>query len=167
MEGYSITEAEAKVLVIGLSVSAVPVPELEFTPSNWEMLFGSNEIVTPLCKVKMGENQYAKMMKFGREWQLGMVYPTLTDPDLVIEVPSAAMAGVKAERPSSFVYMKLFSRKGKTSYFESVTIMMEGYEIVISNHMADLRGVVKCIGKGQVVFLKETPTSISSDGCSH
>ncbi len=47
-------------------------PEMELTIENWNAEFGKDGIVqTPIGEVKMGENQFAKMMRQGRNTLLG------------------------------------------------------------------------------------------------
>ena len=43
-------------------------PEVELTIENWDALFGEDgRVVTPIGEVKMGENQFTKLMRQGRE----------------------------------------------------------------------------------------------------
>jgi hypothetical protein len=155
MEDNSSKKRAAKELIKEFELSAIPVPELEFTSANWESVFGDGErIMTPIGLVKMGSHQYEKMLKWGREDQFGMIVPTLTDPDIIIDVPTKAIAEEKTERPSSHVYVRMFTHDNRIKYYESITVSRDGEEIVISNHMADRNGVVNCMLRGSIIRLR-------------
>ena len=84
--GRSLSEEEASTLISEMEQRAEPAPELELTPENWIAEFGEDGVVyTPIGKVKMGENQYMKMVQKGRSKQVGMIKPTLTDPDVILQ----------------------------------------------------------------------------------
>ena len=61
-----------------MELSAEIAPEIDLTIQNWDALFGEDGIVsTPIGNVKMGENQFTKLMRQGRNGKLGMIKPTL------------------------------------------------------------------------------------------
>ena len=85
-QGRSLAPEEADALLADMESRAEVAPELELTIENWDAQFGADALVqTPIGKVKMGENQFAKMMRQGRNGKLGMVKPTLENPDAIIE----------------------------------------------------------------------------------
>ena len=90
---------------------------------------------TPIGEVKMGENQFTKLMRKGREGKLGMIKPTLENPDVVIETPSEANEGQITERNSSYIFVKAFTKAdgSRYYYFTSVTVSKDGREVVVSN----------------------------------
>ena len=111
-------------------------PELELTIENWDAQFGADALVqTPIGEVKMGENQFAKMMRQGRNSKLGMVKPTLENPDAIIEDKGGNVDENAVERTSSYIFVKAFAKPdgGRYYYFTSVTVSKDGREVVISN----------------------------------
>ncbi len=89
--GRSLTKEEAQNFVAEMENSAEVAPEVDLNIENWDALFGENGIInTPIGDVKMGENQFAKLMRQGREGKLGMIKPTLENPHAIIEEASEA-----------------------------------------------------------------------------
>src|SRR5690606_5400890 len=101
----------------------------------WEKEFGKDlRVKTPIGYVKMGENQYEKMIKQRRQSQLGMIKPTLTKPDIIIEenIPDEIK---KLDRDTNFIFIKAFLNNNKAQVFECVSIKIEGLEVIISSHL--------------------------------
>ncbi|MGP1515513.1 MAG: PBECR2 nuclease fold domain-containing protein [Bacteroidales bacterium] len=90
---------------------------------------------TPIGEVKMGENQITKLARQGREGKLGIINPTLTNPDVIIEDKSKAKDGQITERDSSYIFAKSFQKPDGSRYycFTSVTESKGNKEVVISN----------------------------------
>ncbi len=159
--GQSLSKEEADGLVSEMEERAEPARELELTPENWTAEFGEDGIVsTPFGEVKMGENQYLKIAQLGRRGKLGMVKPTLENPDVIIEDASQAKEGDTAERNSSYIFVKSFVGKdGERMYhFASVTVQKDGKEVVISNQEKSANRIKKLMQEGKVVFVKGEPS---------
>ena len=109
---------------------------------------------TPIGKVVFGQNQYVKLQQMGRNGKLGMIKPTLTNPDIIIEDASKAKEGGTAERGTSYVFVKAFKGKdGKRMYyFTSVTIKKDGSEVVISNQEKSINKISRLLQNGNVVW---------------
>ena len=155
--GQSLSKDEADSLVSEMENRAEPARELELTPENWTAEFGEDgKVGTPIGEVKMGENQYLKLARLGRRGKLGMVKPTLENPDLIIEDASRAKEGDTTERGSSYVFVKSFTGKdGERMYhFTSVTVQKDGKEVVISNQEKSENRIKKLLQDGKVVFIK-------------
>ena len=151
-----LSEADADNIIAQMESSAEVVPELELTPDNWAAEFGEDGIVsTPIGDVKMGENQVAKLFEKGRSKEFGMIKPTLTNPDVIIEVPSHSADG-NEERSSSYLFIKTFLGKNgeKVYYFKSVTIKKDGLEISISSHYDRAKRVKEALMKGKLLYRK-------------
>ena len=151
-----LSEADADNIIAQMESSAEVVPELELTPDNWSAEFGEDGIVsTPIGDVKMGENQVAKLFEKGRSKEFGMIKPTLTNPDVIIEVPSHSADG-NEERSSSYLFIKTFLGKNgkKVYYFKSVTIKKDGLEISISSHYDRAKRVKEALMKGKLLYRK-------------
>ena len=151
-----LSEADADNVIAQMESSAEVAPELELTPNNWVVEFGEDGIVsTPIGDVKMGENQVAKLFEKGRSKEFGMIKPTLTDPDVIIEVPSHSVDG-NEERSSSYLFIKTFLGKNgeKVYYFKSVTIKKDGLEISISSHYDRAKRVKEALMKGKLLYRK-------------
>lgn len=163
--GRSLTEAEAEALISSMEANAETAPEMELTPENWVSEFGENgEVDTPIGKVKMGENQLAKMFLKKRVDEFGMVKPTLTKPDVILEEASQAKEGQTAERPSSYLFVKTFNRGGeKIKFYASVTVSKDGMEVVISNHYMERNALEKKMEDDGIVYVKDSVLPIGSD----
>lgn len=151
-----LSEADADNVIAQMESSAEVVPELELTPDNWAAEFGEDGIVsTPIGDVKLGENQVAKLFEKGRSKEFGMIKPTLTNPDVIIEVPSHSADG-NEERSSSYLFIKTFLGKNgkKVYYFKSVTIKKDGLEISISSHYDRAKRVKEALMKGKLLYRK-------------
>lgn len=151
-----LSEADADYVIAQMESSAEVAPELELTPDNWVVEFGEDGIVsTPIGDVKMGENQVAKLFEKGRSKEFGMIKPTLTNPDVIIEVPSHSADG-NEERSSSYLFIKTFLGKNgeKVYYFKSVTIKKDGLEISISSHYDRAKRVKEALMKGKLLYRK-------------
>ena len=151
-----LSEADADNVIAQMESSAEVAPELELTPDNWTAEFGEDGILsTPIGDVKMGENQVAKLFEKGRSKEFGMIKPTLTNPDVIIEVPSHSADG-NEERSSSYLFIKTFLGKNgeKVYYFKSVTIKKDGLEISISSHYDRAKRVKEALMKGKLLYRK-------------
>ena len=151
-----LSEADADNVIAQMESSAEIAPDLELTPDNWAAEFGEDGIVsTPIGDVKMGENQVAKLFEKGRSKEFGMIKPTLTNPDVIIEVPSHSADG-NEERSSSYLFIKTFLGKNgeKVYYFKSVTIKKDGLEISISSHYDRAKRVKEALMKGKLLYRK-------------
>lgn len=151
-----LSEADADNVIAQMESSAETAPDLELTPDNWAAEFGEDGIVsTPIGDVKMGENQVAKLFEKGRSKEFGMIKPTLTNPDVIIEVPSHSADG-NEERSSSYLFIKTFLGKNgeKVYYFKSVTIKKDGLEISISSHYDRAKRVKEALMKGKLLYRK-------------
>lgn len=151
-----LSEADADNVIAQMESSADTAPDLELTPDNWTAEFGEDgTLSTPIGDVKMGENQVAKLFEKGRSKEFGMIKPTLTDPDVIIEVPSHSADG-NEERSSSYLFIKTFLGKNgeKVYYFKSVTIKKDGLEISISSHYDRAKRVKEALMKGKLLYRK-------------
>lgn len=151
----SLTEQETAELIEQMEATAEIAPTIELTPENWIVQFGEDGTVeTPIGTVKMGENQYFKMARQGREGKLGMVKPTLQNPDVVVEDYRPATVGL-SERDTSYIFVKTFSKEdgSRYYYFTSVTVRKEGREVVISNQERSDKRISKLLQQGKVAWI--------------
>ncbi|MBV6342703.1 hypothetical protein [Candidatus Magnetobacterium casense] len=80
-DSYSLKSEKTERIAQSLKDKAVPFRSLELTPENWRQEFGDSLTVdTPIGRVKMGENQYAKLLAKNRGKHFGLIKPTLTEP---------------------------------------------------------------------------------------
>ena len=159
-----LTEEDALVLIANMEENAEVVPEIELTIENWDTLFGENgRVNTPIGEVKMGEHQFAKLMRQGRNGKLGMIKPTLENPDIIIEDNSEAGEGNEAERGSSYVYVKTFAKPdgSRFYYFTSVTVSQDGMEVVVSNQEKTKKRISNLLQKNAISWINEKVQSAS------
>jgi hypothetical protein len=162
MVGRSLTEAEARRAVEAMEAHAVDVPSLNLTPGNWIAEFGKDGMVeTPVGQVAMGENQYQKLVSMRRENQFGMVKPTLTNPDMILEAMSEANEG-ETSRKTSYLFIRTFNVNGeKIKHFESVTVRRDKKEAVVSSHILRKNQLLDRMKTGSVVYMA---TSLNASG---
>lgn len=111
----------------------------------------------------MGEHQFAKLMRQGRNGKLGMIKPTLENPDIIIEDNSEAGEGNEAERGSSYVYVKTFAKPdgSRFYYFTSVTVSQDGMEVVVSNQEKTKKRISNLLQKNAISWINEKVQSAS------
>ncbi|MBR7183505.1 MAG: hypothetical protein IKD41_05890, partial [Alistipes sp.] len=150
-----LTEQQASDIIRAMQANAEIAREIELTPENWRAEFGDDGIVkTPIGEVKMGDNQFLKLAQMGRNGKLGMVKPTLENPDVVVEDFRPAE---NAERDSSYVFVKAFTKAdgSRYYYFTSVTVLKEGKEVVISNQEKGVNKISRLLQEGNAVLIKD------------
>ena len=163
--GIRLTREEAESFIDSMEQKADFPIELELTPTNWDKEFGTNGVVTtPLGAVKMGEHQYLKLARRGRNSKLGMIKPTLQHPDIIIEDHSEAKEGDTSERNSSYVFIKTFLKPDGTRYyyFTSITVSKDGMEVVVSNQEKSRNRILRLMTEGNVVWYTPKDVTTSS-----
>ena len=149
-----LNDDEANELLSRMEDNTLEIPQIELNPTNWIEQFGENGMVsTPLGKVKMGENQIAKLFEKGRSEQFGMIKPTLEHPHVIVEVPSESSDG-NTERASSLLFIKTFNGTNgkKVYYFKSVTVKKDGLEVSVSSHYDRAKRVKEALKKGKLLY---------------
>ena len=164
--GRSMTADEAQDFIADMELSAEIAPEIDLTIENWDALFGEDGIVTtPIGNVKMGENQFTKLMRQGRNGKLGMIKPTLEHPHAIIEDVNEAKEGDTTERPSSYVFIRSFKKAdgSRYYYFTSITVSKDGKEVVVSNQEKRRNAIANLLTKGKMVWKHADDVSNASD----
>lgn len=154
--GRSLSESETETVISEMKSGAQAAPEMELNPKNWLSQFGEDGVVTtPIGNVKMGENQYFKLAQRGRDGKLGMVKPTLETPDVIVEDSSKAKENGAEERPSSYVFVKTFTKADGSRYyhFTSVTVSKDGGEVVVSNQEKSENRISRLLRNGRIVWI--------------
>ena len=164
--GSSMTADEALDFIADMELGAEIAPEIDLTIENWDALFGKEGIVsTPIGNVKMGENQFTKLMRQGRNGKLGMIKPTLEHPHAIIADVSEAKEGDTTERASSYVFIRSFKKVdgSRYYYFTSITVSKDGKEVVISNQEKRRNAIANLLTKGKLVWKHADDVSDASD----
>lgn len=164
--GRSMTADEAQDFIADMESSAEIAPEIDLTIENWDALFGEEGIVsTPIGNVKMGENQFTKLMRQGRNGKLGMIKPTLEHPHAIVEDVSEAKEGDTTERASSYVFIRSFKKAdgSRYYYFTSITVSKDGKEVVVSNQEKRRNAIANLLTKGKMVWKHADDVSDASD----
>ena len=160
-----LTKEEAAGIIADMEKRAETAPEIELNIENWDALFGADgRVNTPLGEVKMGENQFAKLMRQGRNGKLGMIKPTLENPDIIIEDKSQAKKGDNTERPSSYIFVKTFVKAdgSRYYYFASITVSKEGREVVVSSQEKSRNRILRLMLEGSVIWRTPKDATTSS-----
>jgi len=164
-ENSHLTKKEAADFIAQMELGADVAQEIPLTIENWDKEFGEDGIVsTPIGDVKMGENQFAKLMRAGRNGKLGMLKPTLEYPDAIVEENSKAKEGTHTERPSSFIFIKSFRKSDGTRYyyFTSITVSVDGKEVVVSNQEKSRNRILRLLMEGSVIWRTPKDATASS-----
>lgn len=164
--GRSMTADEAQDFIADMELSAEIAPEIDLTIENWDALFGEDGIVsTPIGNVKMGENQFTKLMRQGRNGKLGMIKPTLEYPHAIVSDVSEAKEGDTTERASSYVFIRSFKKAdgSRYYYFTSITVSKDGKEVVVSNQEKRRNAIANLLTKGKMVWKHADDVSDASD----
>ena len=151
--GIRLTNEGVADLLSQMEETAEVAPELSLTPENWAEIFDeNNSITTPVGQVKMGDNQINKFFAKGREKSFGMVAPTLSNPDVVIEKDAQSP---NAERNTKYLFIKTFIKSDGSRYvhFETVTVRKDGMEVSISSHEVDRKVAKKEMQNGIILHL--------------
>lgn len=160
----SMSANEAIDFVADMELIADVAPEIDLTIENWDALFGeSGTINTPIGEVKMGENQFAKLMRQGREGKLGMIKPTLENPHAIVEDTSEAKGDNVTKRASAYVFIRSFKKSdgSRYYYFTSVTVSVDGKEVVISNQEKSKNRISNLLQKGVISWINKNVQSAS------
>ena len=147
---------DVEALLEQIASNAEVVPVVQLTPENWAIAFGiDGEVATPLGIVKMGNNQFFKSSQKGRVSKSGMIKPTLTNPDIIIEDTSEAKDGQVTERNSSYIFVKVFVKEGskRKYFFTSVSVQRGGNEVVKSNQEKSRNRLSKLLQNGKVAWI--------------
>ena len=150
-----LSEEEAKALLGQMKLLAESANDLELTPEAWETEFGeSGKVETPIGSVKMGENQYFKLLKKKRTRYFGMIKPTLTNPDVVLEEYDPKEG---AERQTKYLFVKTFIKPDGSRYvhFQSVTVQKDTLEVSISSHEVNEEALIKKMQQNKLLHLNE------------
>lgn len=153
--GRSLTSDEAKTVISAMQQNAEQVELMELTPENWIAQFGEDGIlVTPIGTVKMGDNQYLKLLQRKRQDYFGMIKPTLTSPDVILEEYDPKE---DVERDTKLLFVKTFIKQDGSRYihFESVTVRKEDREVSISSHEVNASDLKKKMHNDKVVHLND------------
>lgn len=153
--GLELSEGQKKSIVSQMGEKAEKVRDLELTPENWIAEFGEDGTVeTPIGNVKMGDNQYLKLLKKGRSTYFGMVKPTLTNPDLILEEYDPKDG---AERDTKYLFVKTFVKADGSRYvhFESVTVQKDNLEVSISSHEINEEALNKKVHQDKLIHLND------------
>ncbi|MDD5962268.1 MAG: PBECR2 nuclease fold domain-containing protein [Bacteroidales bacterium] len=162
--GRSLSAGEAENFIADMEENADTAPDIELTIENWDALFGEEGIVaTPIGDVKMGENQFAKLMRQGREGKLGMIKPTLENPHAIVEDTSEAKGDNVTKRASAYVFIRSFKKSdgSRYYYFTSVTVSVDGKEVVISNQEKSKNRISNLLQKGVISWINKNVQSAS------
>ncbi len=162
----TMSHDEAIAFIAAMENRAEVAPSVDLSIDNWDALFGKDGIVnTPIGEVKMGDNQFTKMMREDRHGKLGMVKPTLENPDVILEDASKAKEDDTEERPSSYIFVKAFKKAdgSRFYYFTSITVSKEGREVVVSNQEKRKNAIANLLSKDRLVWKHADDVSDASD----
>ena len=93
-----------------------------------------------------------------------MIKPTLEYPDAIVEENSKAKEGMHTERPSSFIFIKSFRKSDGTRYyyFTSITVSVDGKEVVVSNQEKSRNRILRLLMENSVIWRTPKDATTSS-----
>ncbi|MDR1974585.1 MAG: hypothetical protein LBQ31_07930 [Bacteroidales bacterium] len=149
-----MTLEQAEALIHRMEQNADILNVVPLTISNWLEMFGKDCLVqTPIGIVKIGDNQYIKLINKNRQKEFGMIKPTLTNPDVIIKKNSPQDG---TERNYKLLFIKIFLANHGKKYvnFESVTIKKDRLEISISNHILEKKAMLRELTRQNIAFIR-------------
>lgn len=145
-----------KVLEYSLDMTAIELPEIEYTRENYNRFFNRGEISSPIGKLKMGNHQFEKFNKDDRKNLIKAAYETLTNPSLIISKETYD------EKSESFKPLNVFGKSfyriesGHKRVVESVVVFKNDKNIVIGSHNNDVDNFVRQIKTAdQIIYADE------------
>lgn len=168
--GQSLTQEEAIQFVSALEIVSDGAPmEVDYNRESFDALF-ANGVITPEGKVKMGEGQFKKFKDLNRTHQLAYAYETLRNPDFITHKKSTAKGGQPAERDYSKIYGKVFTISFRDAesivHYNSISVLIDGSEIVISNYAPNsIERFRRELKEGSLTYIKKV-TLPSESGTS-
>lgn len=149
-----ITEIRAS-LKAALEELAVPVPEIAFTRENYNALFPTSTVDTPVEQVKLGAHQFEKLEAKDRQYLLKAVHDTLAEPGIVVTEKRTDVFGDETEA-RLYVKSYLFGEiaNGKVQGVLSVVVDIGDESVSISTHRRDLSNILNKIqNPGQILYI--------------
>ena len=152
-----------KAIELALEKETVQLQEVKLNRENWNKLFPTGTVETPIGTVKLGENQFEKLQKNDRNNLLAAMYETLSNPAIILEKETLD------EKTGEFrpvnVYGKSFIREDSNHKraIESVVIFKDGENISISTHNKNIKDFVKQIKTAdQIIFADSEISRVTS-----
>lgn len=146
-----------KVLEYSLDMTAVDLPEVEYSRENYNKFFNRGEVNSPIGKLKMGDHQFEKFNKEDRKNLIKAAYETLTNPSLIISKETYD------EKSESFKPLNVFGKSfyriesGHKRVVESVVVLKNDKNIVIGSHNNDVDNFVRQIKTAdQIIYADES-----------
>ncbi len=124
-----------------LKTQKAPFEDKKLNRENWKSEFGQNrEVNTPIGVVKMGKDQFYRLIKKHRQKYFGLIKPTLENPLLILASPENSLSFIK-----TFAHFKYEDR---LLYFLSVAVSIDNQEIIITNYPPTPKDIADLLEKG-------------------
>jgi len=152
-----------RAIALSLDKNVSPLVEVKLNRENWNKLFPTGSVETPVGTVKLGENQFDKLQKSDRNNLLGAMYETLSNPAIVLE--KETLDEKSGEFRPVNVYGKSFVHEDTNHKraVESVIIFKDGENISIGTHNKNIKDFVKQIKTAdQIIFADSEISRVAS-----
>jgi hypothetical protein len=136
-----------------LDALAESMDERECTLEGYNSVFPRGTVQTPIGEVKLGKNQYAKLMdkdKGNRRYLLGAMRQTLENPVIIITE--------KQNGSTAWVFIKSFRKVAESEFDTVLTIVasIENSKVAISTYKRKKREVRNKIKRADgIVYIKD------------
>jgi hypothetical protein len=146
----------------GLDADSMQFRSLEYSEQAWSDEFGKDQILdTPIGKVKIGNGQHDKAQARQRTDEFGLIRPTLESPSLVIELLNPKEG---ADRQTSMLFVKAFTKPDGTKYFTSITVLQGGIEVAVSSHFKRVNQIGSQVRSGALRYSATAFTNAVTSG---
>ena len=116
----------------------VPMNKTGHEQDVYDQLFPNKRVITPIGNVKMGDNQYKKLIAHDLHDYIGGIHQTLTDPVIITKQDD--------DRGKAYIFAKSFKHKPKKKDgMISVVTDIDGEKVSISTHPKFMRKVTENI----------------------
>lgn len=146
-----------------LKETAQPLIEVPYSNKNYSNIFKSGYLETPVESIKMGEGQFVKLATPDRNFTLGAVYETLTNPSIVLE-EKRYDEELEHNKPYH-LYAKSFlmETSGNKKVVQSLIVAKDDKNIVVGAYPRDISDFMsEMTTAGEIIYVDKNVSRVAS-----
>lgn len=146
-----------------LKETATPLIEVPYSNKNYSNIFKSGYLETPVESIKMGEGQFVKLATPDRNFTLGAVYETLTNPSIVLE-EKGYDEELEQNKPYH-LYAKSFvmETSGNKKVVQSLIVAKDDKNIVVGAYPRDISDFMsEMTTAGEIIYADKNVSRLVS-----
>lgn len=146
-----------------LKETAQPLIEVPYSNRNYSNIFKSGYLETPVESIKMGEGQFVKLATPDRNFTLGAVYETLTNPGIVLE-EKRYDEELEQNKPYH-LYAKSFvmETSGNKKVVQSLIVAKDDKNIVVGAYPRDVSDFMsEMTTAGEIIYADKNVSRVAS-----